>query len=140
MSKEKKFRSNAEVDIQSSTFKEKIQSFLEQLEEDLENTRKNLEFHKLIVSTFALAKVTHPYLEDLNSSIEETEKLLKALEDRKIQGTKLSQFLDGEFVLDFDKFVFLMIDVLGSQMVNYVELKNEFEAVVKLWLIPKNSN
>lgn len=124
---------NVSVDVQHSTFKEKITDFLDKLQMDLENTKKEIEFHELIISTFEKNNVTHPYLIDLKDSIKESLKFVNALEDRKIQGIKLSQFLNGEFVLDFDKFTFLMIDVTGSQMVNYVELKNEYLEVTKLW-------
>ncbi len=131
---------NVEIDVQNETFKDKIVDFLRNLEVDLENTKKELEFHKLIIKTFEEAGVEHPYLNNLNDSITEAEKFVKALEDRKIQGIKLEQFLNGEFVLDFDRFVFLMMDVLGRQMVNYVELKNEFLEVSKLWTTNKKVN
>lgn len=124
---------NVEVDIESSTFKEKTIDFMGKLNADLENSKKTVEFHKLIVSTFKEHKIEHPFIADLEDSILESEKFIKSLEDRKIQAKKLEQFLDGEFVLSFDRFAFLMIDVLGSQMVNYVELKNEFAEVSKLW-------
>lgn len=128
---------NVEVDVKNETFKDKIVDFLGKLEEDLVNTKKTVEFHKLIIKTFNDAGVEHPYLSDLQDSIAEAEKFIKALEDRKIQGRKLEQFLNGEFVLDFDRFAFLMIDVTGRQVVNYVELKNEFIEVSKMWTTKK---
>jgi hypothetical protein len=128
---------NVEVDVKNETFKDKIVDFLAKLEEDLVNTKNTVEFHKLIIKTFKDAGVEHPYLSDLQDSINEAEKFIKALEDRKIQGRKLEQFLNGEFVLDFDRFAFLMIDVTGRQVVNFVELKNEFIEVSKLWTTKK---
>jgi hypothetical protein len=133
MSEQVKAPNNVEVDIEHSTFRDKIAEFLEKLDADLENSKKEIEFHKLIISVFKSSEVDHPFLADLQDSINESEKFIKALEDRKIQGRKLQQFLNGEFVLDFDRFAFLMIDVTGRQVVNFVELKNEFLEVSKLW-------
>ena len=121
------------VDVQNETFKDKIELFLVKLGQDLEASRKEADFHKLIIDTFEEHGVEHDYTVNLKEAVSESEKFIKALEDRQIQGNKLGEFLNGEFVLEFDKFVFLMIDVLGSQMVNYVELKNEFLTVSKLW-------
>ena len=127
---------NVEVDVQNETFKDKIVMFLEKLGQDLEASRKEMLFHQLIIDTFEEHGVEHEYTVNLKGAVEEAEKFIKALEDRQIQGKKLEEFLNGEFVLEFDKFVFLMIDVLGSQMVNYVELKNEFLTVSKIWTAP----
>ena len=129
---------NIEVEVENPiTFKDKIVDFLEKLNTDLDNTKKEVEFHKLIITVFKDSEVEHPFLVNLQESIEESEKLIDALEKRKIQGIKLQQFLNGEFVLDFDRFAFLMIDVTGRQVVNFVELKNEFSEVAKLWLVDK---
>jgi len=124
---------NVEVEVQNETFTDKILDYLDKLHQDLEATKKEVEFHKLIVSTFEEHGVEHPYIKVVKESIEETEKLIAALEEREVQAQRLKQFLEGNLVLDFDKFVFLMIDITGRQVVNYVELKNEFLEVSKKW-------
>lgn len=124
---------NVQVEVQNETFTDKILDYLDKLHQDLEAAKKEVEFHKLIVSTFEEHGVEHPYIKVVKDSIEETEKFIKALEEREVQAQRLKQFLEGNLVLDFDKFIFLMIDITGRQVVNYVELKNEFLEVSKKW-------
>lgn len=128
------------VDAETPTFKNKIEGFLKALTADKENAKEEIEWHKLIVESLKKNGVVHTNTIILEDSIKETEKFVKVLEERETQGKKLFQFLNGEFVLDFDRFVFLLMDILGSQMVNYVELKNEFEAVAKLWTTGKKAH
>ena len=126
---------NVEVEVQNETFTDKILDYLERLHQDLDTTKKEVEFHKLIVSTFEEHDVEHPYIKVVEESIKESEKFIEALEGREVQAQKLKQFLEGNLVLDFDKFVFLMIDITGRQVVNYVELKNEYLEVSKKWTV-----
>lgn len=129
---------NMEVDFQHTTFQDKIRDYLDRLSQDLVNINKEMNFHKEILSLYEETGRTNELLPDLQDAIEVAEKTITALQERELQGKKLLEFLEGKFVLSFDKFVWLMIDVIGSQVVNYVELKNEFEEVTKLWTTPSN--
>lgn len=126
--------SNLEVDIQNETFEDKIKDYLDKLHKDLEDAEKETEFHKLIISTFKENKIEHPYIKFLEESVEETEKFIQALKEREVKAEKLKIFLKGDLVLDFEQFVYLMIDITGRQVVNYVELKNEYSEVAKKWV------
>lgn len=126
--------SNLEMDIQNETFEDKIKDYLDKLHKDLEDAEKETEFHKLIISTFKENKIEHPYIKFLEESVEETEKFIQALKEREVKAEKLKIFLKGDLVLDFEQFVYLMIDITGRQVVNYVELKNEYSEVAKKWV------
>lgn len=131
---------NVNVDIAHTTFKDKITNFLERLVEDKKRAIEEIEWHEIIIKALEEKEITHENITYLKDSVKETKKFVEALELRERQGIKLKEFLEGKFVLDFDRFVFLLIDILGNQMVNYVELKNEYATTAELWKTKKTTN
>lgn len=126
---------NVKVDIKENSFEEKILTYLDKIAEDIENTKKEMSFHQLIVDTFEKDKIEHEYIQVLKDSIEETRKFIKTLEDKQQKAKNLKRFIAGDLVISMDEFCMLMVDVLAQQTVNYVELKQEFESVSKKWKV-----
>lgn len=129
-------KSNAVVDFKNETFDSKVKDLIKSMEDDLADLRKQNKFHAKIVETFIndSDKDIKECAQITANTISDTMELIKALTTRLEKSKTLLQFLEGNLILDLDGFAMLMIDVLGSQMVNYIELKNEHIRVSKKWL------
>lgn len=126
---------NATVDFKNETFESKVKDLIENLKEDLKDLQKQNKFHSKIV--LALEGDTDPEIKECveitKNAIKQTNGLIDAINKRLEKSDTLLKFLEGNFILDLDGFAMLMIEILGSQMVNYVELKAELERVSKKW-------
>lgn len=129
-------KSNAVVDFKNETFDSKVKDLIKSMEDDLADLRKQNKFHAKIVETFINDpdKDIKECAQITANAISDTMEMIKALNARLEKSKTLLQFLEGNLILDLDGFAMLMIDVLGSQMVNYIELKNEHIRVSKKWL------
>lgn len=129
-------KSNAVVDFKNETFDSKVKDLIKSMEDDLADLKKQNKFHSKIVETFINDpdKDIKECAQITANTISDTMELIKALTARLEKSKTLLQFLEGNLILDLDGFAMLMIDVLGSQMVNYIELKNEHIRVSKKWL------
>lgn len=129
-------KSNAVVDFKNETFDSKVKDLIKSMEDDLADLKKQNKFHSKIVETFIndADKDIKECAQITANTISDTMELIKALTARLEKSKTLLQFLEGNLILDLDGFAMLMIDVLGSQMVNYIELKNEHIRVSKKWL------
>lgn len=132
-----KKKTNAVVDFENETFESKVKELIEGLKGDLKDLQKQNKFHARIVETLKDDK--DPEIREcvkiVEESMKETMGVIDAINKRLEKSVTLQKFLEGNLILDIDGFAMLMIDVLGSQMVNYVELKAELEAVSKKWLV-----
>lgn len=132
-----KMKNNAVVDFENETFESKVKDLIENLKKDLKELQKQNKFHARIVE--ALKDDTDPEIKEcveiVKDSMKQTMEVIEAINTRIEKSATLQKFLEGNLILDIDGFALLMIDVLGSQMVNYVELKAELEAVSKKWKI-----
>lgn len=130
-------KNNAVVDFENETFESKVKDLIENLKKDLKELQKQNKFHARIVE--ALKDDTDPEIKEcveiVKDSMKQTMEVIEAINTRIEKSATLQKFLEGNLILDIDGFALLMIDVLGSQMVNYVELKAELEAVSKKWKI-----
>ena len=130
-----KKKSNAVVDFKNETFESKVKDLIANLNSDLKDLQKQVKFHSKIVAT--LEKDEDPEIRQcvnsVRDSIKETMGIIDAVNKRLEKSATLLKFLEGDLILDIDGFAMLMIDVLGSQMVNYIELKQELQAVSKKW-------
>lgn len=126
---------NATVDFKNETFESKVKDLIENLKEDLKDLQKQNKFHSKIV--LALEGDTDPEIKECveitKEAIKQTNGVIDAVNKRLEKSDTLLKFLEGNFILDLDGFAMLMIEILGSQMVNYVELKAELERVSKKW-------
>ena len=133
--KKKSSSTNAVVDFKNETFESKVKDLIENLKQDLKDLQKQNKFHSKIV--LALENDTDPEIKECveitKEAMKETMAVIDAINKRLEKSATLLKFLEGNFILDIDGFAMLMIEVLGSQMVNYVELKAELEAVSKKW-------
>lgn len=129
-------KSNAVVDFKNETFDSKVKDLIKNMENNLADLKKQNKFHAKIVETFINDpdKDIKECAQITANTISDTMELIKALNARLEKSKTLLQFLEGNLILDLDGFAMLMIDVLGSQMVNYIELKNEHTRVSKKWL------
>lgn len=125
------------VDFKNETFEAKVVDLIDGLERDLKDLRKQNKFHALIVETFKDSKDAEivDCVKVTSETLTDTMKLIDRIEERLKKSNLLKKFLQGDLVLDLDGFAMLMIEVLGSQMVNYIELKNEHIAVSKKWKV-----
>lgn len=130
-------KTNASVDFKNETFETKVKDLIENLKKDLKDLQKQNKFHSKIVET--LGNDTDPEIKEcveiVKDSMKQTMEVIEAINKRLQKSVTLQQFLEGNLILDIDGFAMLMIDVLGSQMVNYIELKAELEAVSKKWKV-----
>lgn len=128
-------KTSATVDFKNETFETKVKDLIKNLEENLKELQKQNKYHAKIVET--LKDDTDPEIRECveitRDAMTQTMGLIDALNKRLQKSKTLQQFLDGNLILDIDGFAMLMVDVLGSQMVNYIELKAELEAVSKKW-------
>lgn len=126
---------NATVDFKNETFESKVKDLIENLKADLKDLQKQNKFHSKIV--LALEGDTDPEIKECveitKEAIKQTNGVIDAVNKRLEKSDTLLKFLEGNFILDLDGFAMLMIEILGSQMVNYVELKSELERVSKKW-------
>ena len=133
--KKKSNSTNAVVDFKNETFESKVKDLIENLKQDLKDLQKQNKFHSKIV--LALENDTDPEIKECveitKDAMKETMAVIDAINKRLEKSATLLKFLEGNLILDIDGFAMLMIEVLGSQMVNYVELKAELEAVSKKW-------
>lgn len=133
-------KSNATVDFQNETFKDKCLDLIADLESELKDLKKQNKFHAQIIG--ALGDSKDAEIQDCINTTKDvmlnTNKLIDALEERLKHSKTLKQFLDGDLILSVDQFAMLMINVLGSQMVNYIELKNEHMEVSKKWKVEES--
>ena len=131
-----KKRTNPVVDFKNETFESKVVDLIENLKRDLKDLQKQNKFHARIVET--LKDDADPEIRECveitKEAMEETMSVIDAINKRLEKSETLKKFLAGDLILDIDGFAMLMIDVLGSQMVNYVELKAELQAVSKKWI------
>lgn len=128
-------KTNAEVDFKNETFESKVIDLIDNLKKDLKDLQKQNKFHSKIIESLKDDK--DPEIKDcikiVKESMTETIGVIDAINKRLEKSDALLRFLKGDMILDIDGFAMLMIDVLGSQMVNYIELKNEHIAVSKKW-------
>lgn len=133
--KKKSSSTNAVVDFKNETFETRVKDLIENLQQDLKDLQKQNKFHSKIV--LALEGDTDPEIKECveitKDAMKETMAVIDAINKRLEKSATLLKFLEGNLILDIDGFAMLMIEVLGSQMVNYVELKAELEAVSKKW-------
>ena len=129
-------KSNATVDFKNETFETKVKELIKNMEEDLAELKVQNKFHAKIVETFINDpdKDIKKCAQITANTMSDTMEMIKALTARLEKSKTLLTFLEGNMILDLDGFAMLMIDVLGSQMVNYIELKNEHMLVAKKWM------
>ena len=128
--------SNATIDFKNETFDSKARKLIKDLEKGIKDLQKQNKFHSKIVENLKDDK--DPEIKEcvkmVKETMEETILNINALNKRLEKSKELAKFLDGDLILDLDQFAMLMIEVLGSQMVNYIELKNEHVRISKKWL------
>ena len=127
---------NTVVDFKNETFESKVKDLIDNLGKDLKELYKQHKFHSKIVEALKNDEdiEIRNCVKIVKDSIKETNEVIDAVNKRLEKSTTLLKFLEGNLILDLDQFAMLMIEVLGSQMVNYVELKNEHIAVSKKWI------
>ncbi len=127
---------NSVVDFKNETFESKVKDLIDNLGKDLKELQKQNKFHSRIVEALKNDEdiEIRNCVKIVKDSIKETNEVIDAVNKRLEKSSTLLKFLEGNLILDLDQFAMLMIDVLGSQMVNYIELKNEHIAVSKKWI------
>ena len=129
-------KNNSVVDFKNETFESRVKDLIDNLKKDLKDLQKQNKFHSKIVE--ALENDPDVEIKEcvavVRDTMKETMAVIDAINKRLEKSATLLKFLEGNLILDIDGFAMLMVDVLGSQMVNYVELKAELEAVSKKWL------
>ena len=128
-------KTNASVDFKNETFETKVKDLIDNLKKDVKDLQKQNKFHSAIVDSLKDSKDAEivECVEMVKDSMLETMELINNINHRLEKSDILLKFLEGNLIMDIDGFAMLMIEVLGSQMVNYIELKAEMEAVSKKW-------